>query len=150
MSKVDSKTKNQLVTGPQKAEQFPARQSFNPPAQKQNLPPAILENAREVAPLDAKYSDLLKPKETNFKTHIIPVIAIFAFSLVLAVIFHSNSSKNGLGAGNRGPSGDEMGDLSNGQYQSQSAEYHEEKTCVDQADGTKYCTTKTKLHRSFK
>lgn len=150
MAKVDVKTKNQLVTGPQKAEQFPARANHLHPAQKQNLPPAIIENSREVVALDAKYSDLLKPKETNYKVHLIPVMAIFAFSLVLVVIFHSTSKDGSVGPGNRGPSGSEMGDLSNGQYQSQSADYQEEKTCIENSDGTKSCTTKTKLHRSFK
>lgn len=150
MSKVDSKTKNQLVTGPQKTEQFPKQTSYNPPAQKQNLPPAHIENSREVAALDAQYSDLLKPKETNFKAHLIPVFAIFAFSLVLVVLFHATNSPSGkaLGPG-RGVSGD-LNDLSNGSYQSQSADYQEEKTCVDHPDGTKSCTTKTKLHRSFR
>lgn len=152
MSKVDSKTKNQVSISTQKAEQFPTRPSYNPPAQKQNLPPAHLENSREVAPLEAKYSDLLKPKDVNYKAHIIPVVAIFAFSLVLAVIFHTNSSNkdNVLGPGSRGPSGEEMSDLSNGKYQTQSADYQEEKTCVDHPDGTKSCTTKTKLHRAFR
>lgn len=152
MSKVDSKTKNQVSLNVQKTENFPTRPNYNPPAQKQNLPPAHLSNSREVAPLEAKYSDLLKPKEVNYKAHIVPVIAIFAFSLVLAVIFHTNSSTkdSALGPGNRGPSGEEMSDLSNSSYQSQSADYQEEKTCVDHPDGTKSCTTKTKLHRSFR
>lgn len=150
MSKVDSKTKTQLVARPQKAEQFPKQSSYNPPAQKQNLPPAHIENSREVMALDAQYSDLLKPKEVNFKAHVLPIAAIFAFSLVLVVIFHVTNppSSKGLGPG-RGVSGD-LNDLSNGQYQSQSADYQEEKTCVDHPDGTKSCTTKTKLRRSFK
>lgn len=152
MSKVDSKTKNQVSLNVQKTENFPARPNCSPPAQKQNLPPTHFNSSREVAPLEAKYSDLLKPKEVNYKAHIVPVIAIFAFSLVLAVIFHTNSSNTGstLGHGNRGPSGEQMSDLSNGSYQSQSADYQEEKTCVDHPDGTKSCTTKTKLHRSFR
>ena len=150
MSKVDSKTKNQLVAGPQKAEQFPTRQSYSPPAQKQNLPPAHIENSREVMALDAQYSDLLKPKETNFKAHIIPVFAIFAFSLVLVVLFHTTNPPKSQAVGpGRGVSGD-LNDLSNGSYNSQSADYQEEKTCVDHSDGTKTCTTKTKLHRSFR
>lgn len=150
MSKVDSKTKNQLVTRLKKAEQFPTRPHYSPPAQKQNLPPAHLENSREVMALDAQYSDLLKPKEVNFKSHIIPIAAIFAFSLALVVLFHVTNppSKAGIGAG-RGISGD-LNDLSNGNYVSQSADYQEEKVCIDQPDGTKSCTTKTKLHRSFR
>lgn len=150
MSKVDSKTKNQLVAGPQKAQQFPTRPSYNPPAQKQNLPLSQPDNSREVMALDAKYSDLLKPKEVNFKAHIIPIVAIFAFSLVLVVLFHTTNppSSKGLGPG-RGVSGD-LNDLSNGHFQSQSADYQEEKTCVDHPDGTKSCTTKTKLHRAFR
>lgn len=150
MSKVDSKTKNQLVTGSKKAEQFPTRPSYDPPAQKQNLPLAHSENSREVMALDAKYSDLLKPKETNFKAHLLPIAAIFGFSLVLVVLFHVTNppANKGFGSG-RGVSGD-LNDLSNGSYQSQSADYQEEKVCVDNADGTKSCTTKTKLHRSFR
>lgn len=150
MSKVESKTKNQLVTGPQKTEQFPKQTDHNLPAPKQNLPPASIENSREVVALDAKYSDLLKPKETHFKAHLIPVFAIFAFSLVLVVLFHATNPPSGkaLGPG-RGVSGD-LNDLSNGSYQSQSADYQEEKTCVDHPDGTKSCTTKTKLRRSFR
>jgi len=148
MSKVDSKAKNQLVTGPQKGEQFPTRPSYNVPAHKHNLPPANLENSREVMALDAQYSDLLKPKEFNFKTHILPVAAIFIFSLVLVVIFHVTNPPGKVDAG-RGVSGD-LNDLSNGQYNSQSADYQEEKVCVDHPDGTKSCTTKTKLHRAFR
>lgn len=148
MSKVDSKTKNQLVTGPQKTEKFPTRPSYNVPANKQNLPPAIQENSREVVALDAQYSDLLKPKEFNFKAHLIPVAAIFVFSLVLVVIFHVSNPPGKVGSG-RGISGD-LNDLSNGQYSSQSADYQEEKVCVDHPDGTKSCTTKTKLHRAFR
>lgn len=153
MSKIDSKTKNPLVTRPQKAEQFPTRASYNPPAQKQNLPPAHPENSREVAPLSAQYTDLLKPKEVNFKAHIIPVVAIFAFSLVLVMIFHVTNppkDKDLSGLETRGPSGEEMSDLSNGSYKSQSADYQEEKVCVDHPDGTRSCTTKTKLHRAFR
>lgn len=155
MSKVDSKTKKQLVAGPQKTEQFPTRPSYNVPAQKQNLaqPPAPLnhpDNSREVMALDAKYSDLLKPKEVNFKAHIIPIAAIFAFSLVLVMLFHvTNPPSNKVLGPGRGVSGD-LNDLSNGSYQSQSADYQEEKTCVDHPDGTKTCTTKTKLHRAFR
>ena len=150
MSKVDSKTKNPLVARPQKAEQFPTRPSHNPPAQKQNLAPAIAENSREVAPLSPQYVDLLKPKEVNFKAHIVPVVAIFAFSLVLVMIFHVTNPPSGKGLGpGRGVSGD-LNDLSNGSYQSQTADYQEEKVCVENADGTKSCTTKTKLHRAFR
>lgn len=148
MSKVDSKAKNQLATGPQKAEQLPTRPSYNVPAHKQNLPLANIENSREVLALDAQYSDLLKPKEFNFKSHILPVAAIFVFSLVLVVIFHVSNPPGKVGSG-RGVSGD-LNDLSNGQYNSQSADYQEEKVCVDHPDGTKSCTTKTKLHRAFR
>lgn len=152
MSKVDSKTKNQLIKEPLKAEQYPTRPSYNPPAQKQNLPVGHPENSREVAVLDAKYSDLLKPKEVNYKAHIIPVVAIFAFSLVLVIIFHATNPAPGATSGpaGRGPSGEELSDLSTGKYQSQSADYQEEKTCVENSDGTKSCTVKTKLRRSFR
>lgn len=148
MSKVDSKTKKQLVTGPQKTENFPTRPSYNVPANKQNLPVANIENSREVLALDAQYSDLLKPKEFNFKSHILPVAAIFVFSLVLVAIFHVSNPPEKVGSG-RGVSGD-LNDLSNGQYSSQSADYQEEKVCVDHPDGTRSCTTKTKLHRAFR
>ncbi|AZZ36111.1 hypothetical protein CIK05_04655 [Bdellovibrio sp. qaytius] len=148
MSKVDFKTKKPLVTTAQKTENFPTRPSYNVPANKQNLPPAHAENSREVMPIDAQYSDLLKAKEFNFKAHILPVAAIFVFSLVLVVLFHFTNPPGKAGAG-RGVSGD-LNDLSNGQYQSQSADYQEEKVCVDNSDGTKTCTTKTKLHRAFR
>lgn len=148
MSKVDLKTKKQLVTGPQKPEQLPTRPSYNVPAHKPNLPLANIENSREVLALDAQYSDLLKPKEFNFKAHVIPVAAIFIFSLVLVVIFHVSNPPGKVGSG-RGVSGD-LNDLSNGQYNSQSADYQEEKVCVDHPDGTRSCTTKTKLHRAFR
>lgn len=148
MSKVDSKTKNQLVAGPQKVEQLPTRPSYNVPAHKQSLPPANIENSREVMALDAKYADLLKPKEFNFKSHILPVAAIFVFSLILVVIFHVSNPPGKVGAG-RGVSGD-LNNLSNGQYNTQSADYQEEKVCVDHPDGTRSCTTKTKLHRAFR
>ena len=148
MSKVDSKYKKPVVTTAPKSENFPTRPSYNVPANKQNLPPANIENSREVVALDAQYSDLLKPKEFNFKAHLIPVAAIFVFSLVLVVIFHVSNPPGKVGAG-RGVSGD-LNDLSNGQYQSQSADYQEERVCVDHPDGTKSCTVKTKLQRSFR
>lgn len=145
MSKVDPKTKKQLMT----PNNLPLRPGSSCPVVKQSLPPARTDNSREVMPLDAKYSDLLKPKEFNFKTHILPIGAILVFSLVLVVLFHANNSPNkNLGPG-RGVSG-ELNDLSNGAYQTQSADYQEERVCVDHPDGTKSCTTKTKLHRSFR
>ncbi len=149
MSKVDSKVKNPLVKSERKAaENLPTRPSYNVPANKQSLPPAHFENSREVAPLEAQYSDLLKPKEMNLKAHLLPVAAIFVFSLVLVVIFHVSNPPGKVGSG-RGVSGD-LNDLSNGAYQSQTADYQEEKVCVDHPDGTKSCTTKTKLHRAFR
>lgn len=148
MSKTDSKYKKPAVLISPKSENLPTRPNYNVPVNKQNLPAAHTENSREVVALDAKYSDLLKPKEFNFKAHIIPVAAIFVFSLVLVVIFHVTNPPNKVGAG-RGVSGD-LNDLSNGAYQSQSADYQEEKVCVDHPDGTKSCTTKTKLHRAFR
>lgn len=148
MSKADSKSKNPLVTTAQKSENFPTRPSYNVPAHKQNFVPTVPESSREVMALDAKYSDLLKPKEFNFKAHILPIAAIFVFSLVLVGIFHVTNPPGKVGSG-RGVSGD-LNDLSTGQYQSQSADYQEEKVCVDHPDGTKSCTTKTKLHRSFR
>jgi len=148
MSKVNSKYKKPIVVTAQKTENFPTRPNYNVPANKQSLPPANFENSREVVALDAQYSDLLKPKEFNFKAHLIPVAAIFVFSLILVVIFHVSNPPGKVGSG-RGVSGD-LNDLSNGQYQSQSADYQEEKVCVDHPDGTKSCTTKTKLHRAFR
>lgn len=148
MSKAPIKVKCPVVNTEHRAGNLPTRPSYNVPANKQNLPPAQTENSREVAPLEAQYSDLLKPKEVNFKAHLIPVAAIFVFSLVLVVIFHVSNPPGKTGIG-RGVSGD-LNDLSNGAYQSQTADYQEEKVCVDHPDGTKSCTTKTKLHRAFR
>lgn len=152
MSKAYSKTKNQLMKEPLKVENYPTRPSFHPPAQKQNSPAAHFETSREVAALDAQYSDLLRPQEVNYKAHVIPVVVIVAFSLGLAAVLYSKNSspKEASGYLGRGPTSEELSDLSTGKYQSQSADYQEEKTCIENTDGTKSCTTKTKLRRSFR
>ncbi len=105
---------------------------------------------RSVAALSAEYTDLLAaPKSNlNFKTHFLPVAAILFFSLALVLLYHFNSNKSGPGAG-RGVAGS-LNDLSNGRYEKQAADYSEEKVCTEHSDGTKTCTTKTKLRREFR
>ncbi len=111
---------------------------------------AIPNGERSVAPLSAEYTNLLAaPKSTfEFKSHFLPVAAILFFSLVLVLFYHFNANKSGPGVG-RGVAGD-LNDLSNGRYEKQAADYSEEKVCVDHDDGTKTCTTKTKLRREFR
>jgi hypothetical protein len=115
----------------------------------------VLPNGeRSVLPLSAEYTDLLAaPKSTFefnqiFKQHFLPVAAILFFSLVLVLFYHFNSNKSEPRAG-RGVAGD-LNDLSNGRYEKQAADYTEEKVCTDHNDGTKTCTTKTKLRREFR
>lgn len=111
---------------------------------------AISNGERSVAPLSPEYTNLLAaPKSTfEFKSHFLPVAAILFFSLVLVLFYHFNSNKSGSVIG-RGVAGD-LNDLSNGRYEKQAADYSEEKVCVDHDDGTKTCTTKTKLRREFR
>ena len=147
MSKVDQKSKPNLPVDALKEQNLPARANYMSPAVKQQSSLPAIPGSREVMPLDAKYSDLLKPKETNFKAHFLPVAAIVVFSLILVVLFHmSNPPSAGV---SRGVAGN-LNDLSSGQYTQQSADYDQEQVCVDQGNGTKSCTTKTKLHRSFR
>lgn len=100
-------------------------------------------------PLEPKYTDLLQaahPK-LGFKEQMLAVGAILIFSLVLVGIYSANKSK--LSAEGRGVAG-QLNDLSNGSYSSQSADYSEEKVCTEHSDGTKSCTTRTKLRREFR
>ncbi len=110
----------------------------------------MLNNERTVEPLSPQYTDLLSAPKSNFefKTHFLPVAAILFFSLVLVLFYQLNSNKSGPGTG-RGVAGN-LNDLSNGRYEKQAADYSEEKTCIDHTDGTKTCTTKTKLRREFR
>lgn len=130
MAKVDQKSKKQLVVNPS-PHNLPLRPGFNCPVVKQSQPPAVTGNSREVMALDAKYADLLKPKEFNFKSHFLPIGAILVFSLVLVVVFHTTKSPEPA-------------------QRNVSSDYEEEKVCVDHPDGTKSCTTRTKLRKSFR
>lgn len=109
-----------------------------------------LQSERAVTPLSAEYTNLLAAPKSDFqwKFHILPVAAILIFSLVLVLFYHFNSRNNASNSG-RGVAGD-LTNLSNGQYDKQAADFTEEKTCIDHTDGTKTCTTKTKLHREFR
>jgi hypothetical protein len=110
----------------------------------------VPQGERYAAPLSPEYTDLLAaPKSNfNFKTQFLPVAAILFFSLVLVLFYHLNATKSATGIG-RGVAGD-LNDLSNGRYEKQAADYSEEKVCTEHSDGTKTCTTKTKLHREFR
>jgi hypothetical protein len=137
MSKVDQKTKKQLSVNTfshasQASSQVPARPNYQPPATKQNLPPALPDHTREVAPIEPEYADLLKPKESPLKHHLLPVAAIVVFSLVLVVIFHMTK-----------PAAQEPG-------RNVSSDYEEEKICHDLGDGTQSCTTRTKVRKSIR
>ena len=77
-----------------------------------------------------------------------PIAAILVFSLML-VLFYNFNHKNQAPGDGRGVAGD-LNNLTNGRYTKQAADYSEEKTCIDQSDGTKTCTTKTKLRREFR
>lgn len=132
----------------QKGQPLPTRSTYEAPALKNErslsaLPPD--RQAREVAPLEAKYTDLVAAEKVpfEFKQHLLPIGAILLFSLVLVAMYNWNSKSQRSVSGN-------LNDLSEVQYTSQSADYEQEQVCVDQADGTKSCTTKTKLRRSFR
>jgi len=129
---------------------FLERPQFNSPAQKNNHQLAQTDHERNVSSLPAEYTDLLKPKTEpfSFEKQVLPIGAILVFSLALVFLLNlgKNSSANSAG---RGISG-QLTDLSNGEYTRQSADYEQEQTCIDQPDGTKSCTTRTKLKRSFR
>ena len=128
------------------------RSKFNAPAtqSKSSHHLSLASQERNVSSLPAEYTDLLKPKTEpfSFEKQILPIGAILLFSLVLVFLMNlgKNSSSNPVG---RGISG-QLTDLSNGEYTHQSADYEQEQTCVDHPDGTKSCTTRTKLKRSFR
>ena len=110
----------------------------------------VKNGERAVTPLEPEFRDLLKAPEAppfNFKQHFIAVAALLIFAFVLVALY-SFSGKNPAGEG-RGVAGN-LNDLSNGRFNKQAADYTEEKICTDHSDGTKTCTTKTKLRREFR
>ncbi len=115
----------------------PAHQQAGPLARRQNQLPAEKNQERAVQPLDAKFADLLSaPKSVfDFRSQILPIGAILFFSLVLVLFYHFSG---GGAAANKA-----------GEGRTVSGEYSEEKVCTDHSDGTKTCTTKTKLRRQF-
>jgi hypothetical protein len=123
-------------------------QKSGPLVQKSPLSIDLAHNERQVQPLNAEFTDLLAaPKpQFQFKSQFLPVAAILVFSLVLVLFYHYGKSPLNSA---RGVAGD-LNDLSNGQYQKQAADYSEEKVCTEHSDGTKSCTTKTKLRREFR
>lgn len=127
-----------------------ARSNSEPLAHRFANEPVIPNAERSVAPISPEYADLLAAPRSNFefKAHFLPVAAILFFSLILVLFYHFNSNKSGPGIG-RGVAGN-LNDLSNGHYEKQAADYSEEKTCIDHDNGTKTCTTKTKLRREFR
>ncbi len=108
----------------------------------------ITPTERQVQPLSAEFTDLLAAPQSQFqfKSQFLPVAAILIFSLVLVLFYHYGKSPANSA---RGVAGD-LNDLSNGQYLKQAADYSEEKVCTEHSDGTKTCTTKTKLRREFR
>lgn len=88
--------------------------------------------------INASYTPILPFDFKGLTAHkqFLPILGIFFFSLALLAIAHLNSAKERTPAEFRLPE--------------ESADYLEEKVCVDHPDGTKSCTTKTKLKRSFR
>ncbi len=124
-------------------------QKSGPLIQKSSQNIEVAPTERQVQPLSAEYTNLLAaPKsQFQFKSQLLPVAAILLFSLVLALLYHSSEKSRSNTA--RGVAGS-LNDLSNGQYLKQAADYSEEKVCTEHSDGTKTCTTKTKLRREFR
>ena len=123
-------------------------QKSGPLAQRLPQEIELSSTERQVQPLSAEYTNLLAaPKsQFQFKSQLLPVAAILIFSLVLALLYHSGKSTSSSARGVAG----NLNDLSNGQYNMQAADYSEEKICNEHSDGTKTCTTKTKLRREFR
>jgi hypothetical protein len=123
------------------------REKSGPLAQKLPQDIELSSTERQVQPLSAEYTNLLAaPKpQFQFKSQFLPVTAILIFSLALVLFYHYSKSPSTL----RGVAGN-LNDLSNGQYLKQTADYSEEKVCSEHSDGTKTCTTKTKLRREFR
>lgn len=123
------------------------REKSGPLAQKLPQDIELSSTERQVQPLSAEYTNLLAaPKpQFQFKSQFLPVTAILIFSLALVLFYHYSKSPSTL----RGVAGN-LNDLSNGQYLKQAADYSEEKVCSEHSDGTKTCTTKTKLRREFR
>lgn len=123
------------------------REKSGPLAQKLSQDIELSSAERQVQPLSAEYTNLLAaPKpQFQFKSQFLPVTAILIFSLALVLFYHYSKSPSTL----RGVAGN-LNDLSNGQYLKQAADYSEEKVCSEHSDGTKTCTTKTKLRREFR
>lgn len=126
------------------------RPNSGPLAHRSQNELAIPSSERSVEALSPEYTNLLAaPKSAfDFKSQFLPIAAILVFSLVLVLFYNFNHKNQGPGDG-RGVAGD-LNDLSNGRYVKQAADYSEEKTCIDHDDGTKTCTTKTKLRREFR
>lgn len=132
-------------------ESHPDRSKFNTPTlQSKSHDLTTTNQERTVSPLPAEYTDLLKPKTEpfSFEKQILPIGAILVFSLALVFLLNlgKNPNRNPTSHGISG----QLTDLSNGEYTRQSADYEQEQTCVDHPDGTKSCTTRTKLKRSFR
>ena len=127
-----------------------SRPFSGPLAHKSQNELVIPSSERAVTALSPEYTNLLAaPKSTfNFKSQFLPIAAILVFSLVLVLLYNFNHKTQGPSEG-RGVAGD-LNDLTNGKYTKQAADYSEEKTCIDHDDGTKTCTTKTKLRREFR
>lgn len=123
-------------------------QKSGPLAHKSAYEIELSNSERQVQPLSPEYTDLLAAPKSKFqfKSQILPVAAILIFSLVLVFFYHFGKSPPNSARGVAG----NLNDLSNGQYLKQSADYSEEKVCTEHSDGTKTCTTKTKLKREFR
>lgn len=125
-----------------------AHQKSGPLAHKSAQSLEITPSERQVQPLNAEFTDLLAaPKpQFQFKSQFLPVAAILVFSLVLVLFYHYGKTTQSTARGVAG----NLNDLSNGQYLKQAADYSEEKVCTEHSDGSKTCTTKTKLRREFR
>lgn len=149
-------TKNKNLISQHKSQKYETTETakdsakhFHPPVSSKLPKDLDIKSERAVESLPAQYTDLLKSKSEpfNFEKQVLPIGAILVFSL--ALVFLLNLGKNSNTQQVRGISG-QLNDLSNGAYSQQSADYEQERTCVDHPDGTKSCTTRTKLKRSFR